>query len=178
MITQNSQHKLIRARLEKLSTTTIESIQSVDQPTSKNISNETLDSLNHNEEKIAHQRKDWQYFTIKIFFTKFTELNKRANKAYLKIIHDFILFSTDNEYEDLVQFMENKFNIISLRSDFKAPYEANQAKYALLFKKFLKSIKTIDDINIKVLHYNKIIKLVKILKQRWHIKMHFVHMKI
>ena len=39
MSIQNSYYKLIRARLEKLSTTTAESIQSVDQPTSYNDNN-------------------------------------------------------------------------------------------------------------------------------------------
>ena len=39
MSTQNSYYKLIRDRLEKLSTTTTESIQSIDQPTSYNDNN-------------------------------------------------------------------------------------------------------------------------------------------
>ena len=165
MSTQNSYYKLIRAILEKLSNTTTESIQSIDQPTSyddnnlsptsESISNETIDLLNHNKEEIAHQRKDWQHFAIKIFLTKFTELNKRAKKTYLKIIHDFIQFSPDIEYGDLKRFMENKFNITSPGSDLKAPYEANQAKYALLLKRLLRSIYNIDDIETKVLHNSK-----------------------
>ena len=98
--------------------------------------------------------------------TKFTELNKRTKKAYLKIIRDFIQFSPDIEYEDLERFMENKFNITSPGSDFKAPYKANQAKYALLLKRFLQSIYTIDDIDIKVLHYSKKNKIGKDIKAK------------
>ena len=82
----------------------------------------------------------------------------------MKIIHDFIQFSPDIEYEDLERFMENKFNITSPWSGFKASYKANQVKYAPLLKRFLQSIYTIDDIDIKVLHYNKKNKIGKDIK--------------
>ena len=85
-------------------------------------------------------------------------MNNRTKKGYLKMIYDFIIFSPDIDSEDLENFMEHKFKITPLNSQFKTPYKGTQAKYAIILKRSLKRIYTIDDIDVKVSHYRKKIK--------------------
>ena len=69
------------------------------------------------------KRKEWQLFVINIFLNKFQNINKRTKNHKW-----FFLYSPDIDYENLDCFLEHKFQITLQTSEFKAPYEGNQAK--------------------------------------------------
>ena len=93
------------------------------------------------------------------------------------MIYDFIVFSPDIDPENWENFMEHKFKITPLNSQFKTPYKGTQAKYAITLKRFLKIIYTIDDIDVKVSHYRMKIKMGKKCTIKLHIRMYLKHMK-
>ena len=166
MSTQSSYYKLIREKIEKKINSKIdENTKNCSSLPSSDINNETLSTEISSTQNftssfksswdLVHQWKQWQQFNVKIFLSKFQNLNNRTNKGYLKMIYDFIIFSLDIDQEDLEIFMEHKFKITPLNSQFKTPYKGTKAKYAITLKRFLKSIYTIDDIDVKASHYRK-----------------------
>ena len=106
-------------------------------------------------EDVKKQFAEWHKFVFYIFFSKYSNLNSKTRKAYIKAIWDFMKFSPNLEPEDFEPFINSRFNLANQSSEFKTPYSGTPAKYAITIKRFLSSIYTVDDLTLYINHYKK-----------------------
>ena len=83
--------------------------------------NDSLTSLSYINPNLNKNWKfefhNWHQFAKQIFFTRFSDVKKRAKNNYLRVIDKFIEFSSELNPEDLELFIEHIFKITNENPD-------------------------------------------------------------
>ena len=121
MSTQSNYYKLIHSRLEKSASpsqanSALDELSINDSVTTdyltQNDSLASLSYINPNQNKIRKFKfHHWLQFAKWTYFSRFSDVKKRAKKDYERVIDKFIEFSPELNPENLKLFMEHTFKI-------------------------------------------------------------------